>query len=156
MKLGISFSLARTNCQQNQLRHPKVFPGKTPIRQLLTLLWKMYSDKILSLKNLKRHWTIWGEFFHTDNPSRILKPAVLKMFEFTTQTNNLKINMLLLANPVVQVCFKATRLFIPVNISFWIICFLNITGNVASFFKILVVSVSALCIYFNTDKIGVL
>lgn len=155
MKLGISFSLARTNCQQNQLRHPKVFPGKTPIRQLLTLLWKMYSDKILSLKNLKGHWTIWGEFFHTDNPSRILKPAVLKMFEFTTQINNLKINMLLLANLVVQVCFKATRLFTCKHF-LWIICFLNITGNVASFFKILVVSVSALCIYFNTDKIGVL
>lgn len=71
----------------------------------------MYSDKILSLKSRKGHWTIWGEFFHTDNPSRILKPAVLKMFEFTTQINNLKINMLLLANLVVQVCFKATRLF---------------------------------------------
>lgn len=71
----------------------------------------MYSDKILSLKNLKKHWAIWGEIFHSDNASSILKPAVLKMFEFKTQTNNLKINMLLLANLVVQVCFKATRLF---------------------------------------------
>lgn len=71
----------------------------------------MYSDKILSLKNLKKHWAIWVEIFHSDNPSSILKPAVLKMFEFKTQTNNLKINMLLLANLVVQVCFKATSLF---------------------------------------------
>lgn len=132
MKLGISFSLARTNCQQNQLRHPKVFPGKTPIRQLLTLLWKMYSDKILSLKNLKGHWTIWGECFHTDNPSRILKHAVLKMFEFKTQTIW---RLICCCWPTLWFrCASRRHLYLPVNIFFWIICFLNITGNVASFF----------------------
>lgn len=42
----------------------------------------MYLDKILSLKNFKKYWVIWGEIFYLDNLFSILKFVVLKMFEF--------------------------------------------------------------------------
>lgn len=119
----------------------------------------MYSDKILSLKNLKRHWTIWGEFFHTDNPSRILKPAVLKMFEFTTQTNNLKINMLLLANLVVQVCFKATPLFTCKHLFFknhWQCCVIFLKSWLSLFLRCVYISTLIKSVYFSASYQGVL
>lgn len=64
------------------VRYLKVFFGKIFICLFLILFWKMYLDKILSLKNFKKYWVIWGEIFYLDNLFSILKFVVLKMFEF--------------------------------------------------------------------------
>lgn len=64
--------------------------------------------------------------------------------------------MLLLTNLVVQVCFKATRLFTCKHFLLNHLGFFLNRWQCCVIFKILVVPVSALCIYFNTDKISVL